>query len=91
MAASCRLSVYMKTTTIRVPSETRDRLNELARKRGAPAGEVVAALVQEADDRALLAAAEEGWERMSGDPAALEAYRAETRGLEGFDRPLPDH
>src|SRR5215218_5765235 len=32
----CRLVVYMKTTTIRVPSETRDRLNELARRRGAP-------------------------------------------------------
>jgi predicted DNA-binding protein len=91
VAASCRLPVYMKTTTIRVPSETRDRLNELARRRGAPAGEVVAALVQEADDRALLAAAQEGWERMSADPAALETYRAEGRDLEGFDRPLPDY
>jgi predicted DNA-binding protein len=81
----------MKTTTIRVPSETRDRLNELARRRGAPAGEVVAALVQEADDRALLAAAEEGWERISGDPATLAAYRAEAREIEGFDGPLPDY
>jgi predicted DNA-binding protein len=81
----------MKTTTIRVPAETRDRLNELARRRGAPAGEVVAALVQEADDRALLSAAEEGWERMSRDSGALAAYRAEGLELESFDRSLPDY
>ncbi len=81
----------MKTTTIRVAAETRDRLNELARRRGAAAGEVVAALVQEADDRALLAAASEGWERTSRDPAALAAYRADTRELEAFDATLPDY
>lgn len=81
----------MRTTTIRVPSETRDRLNELARKRGARAGEVVTALVQEADDRALLAAATASWERMSSDPAALAVYHAEGRELEGFEGPLPDY
>ncbi len=81
----------MKTTTIRVPSETRDRLNDLARRRGAPAGEVVDDLVREADDRALLAAAAEGWERMSSDPAVLAAYRADARELEGFEGPLPDY
>jgi predicted DNA-binding protein len=83
--------VKTATTTIRVPAETRDRLNELARRRGAPAGEVVAALVQEADDRALLAAAEEDWERMSRDPATLAAYRADARELEGFEGRLPDY
>lgn len=81
----------MKTTTIRVPSQTRDRLNALARRRGAPAGEVVDELVREADDRALLAAAEEGWERTFNDPAALAAYRADARELEGFDTPVPDY
>ena len=55
-----------ETTTIRVPTETRDRLNELARRRGAPAGDVVTALVAEADDRLLLAAAFEAWERTAG-------------------------
>jgi predicted DNA-binding protein len=79
----------MVTTTIRVPAETRDRLNELARRRGAAAGEVVAALVQEADDRALLAAAEQDWERVSADPVTSTAYRAETRELESFEGPLP--
>lgn len=80
----------MKTTTIRVPSETRDRLKELARRRGAPAGEVVDELVREADDRALLAAAAQDWERMSNDPAARAAYGAEAGELEGFEAPLPD-
>lgn len=81
----------MTTTTIRVPSETRDRLNDLARRRGAPAGQVVDDLVREADDRALLAAAAEDWERMSSDPAALAAYRADAHELEGFETALPDY
>ncbi|MGH2924166.1 MAG: type II toxin-antitoxin system antitoxin MazE7 [Solirubrobacterales bacterium] len=81
----------MGTTTIRVSAETRDRLRELARRRGVPAGEVVGELVQRADDRALLEAAEADWRRMSEDAAALAAYRAESRELESFDPPLPDY
>lgn len=81
----------MPTTTIRVPLKTRDRLNELARRRGARAGEVVAALVQEADERALLAAAAASWEQMSSDPALIAAYRKEGRELEGFEGTLPDY
>ncbi len=83
--------IYMKTTTIRVPTETRDRLNELARRRGAPAGEVVAALIREADDRALLADAAAGWDQIARDPAVAATYRAEARELEGFEAPLPDY
>jgi predicted DNA-binding protein len=81
----------MKTTTIRVPSETRDRLNALARERGASAGDVVADLVREADDRALLADAEESWRRLGADRKALAAYRAETSEFRGFDAPLPEY
>jgi predicted DNA-binding protein len=81
----------MKTTTIRVPSDTRDRLNALARQRGASAGEVVDELVREADDRALLAAAEESWRRLAGDRDALAAYKAETSALEGFHAALPQY
>lgn len=88
--AVCRLDVYM-TTTIRVPEETRDRLNALAKRRGAPAGEVVAELVREADDRALLADAEAGWTRLAADPHTLAAYRAETKDLGDFDAPAPDY
>ncbi len=81
----------METTTIRVPAETRDRLNDLARKWKTPAGQVVSALVEEADDRALLVAASEDWSRLTAEPAALAAYRSEVRGLEDFEAPLPDY
>jgi predicted DNA-binding protein len=84
--------IYMgKTTTIRVASDTRDQLNALARRRGAPASEVVAELVREADDRALLADAAESWRQLGADPRALAAYRAETRELHGFGAPLPEY
>jgi predicted transcriptional regulator len=81
----------MRTTTIRVAAETRDRLNELARRRGEPAGDVVAALVQEADDRALLAAAADDWRRLSTDAGAIAAYRSESSDLAAFDNSLPDY
>jgi predicted transcriptional regulator len=81
----------MKTTTIRVTSETRDRLNALARRRGAPVSEIVAELAQEADERALLADAAEGWERLAADPAALAAYRAEGEELESLEPSLPEY
>lgn len=83
--------LYMRTTTIRVTSETRDRLNALARRRGAPVSEIVAELAQEADERALLEDAAEGWERLADDPEALAAYRAESQALEGFEPLLPEH
>ncbi len=81
----------MTTTTIRVPAETRDRLNALAKRRGTPAGELVAELVREADDRALLADAEESWTRLAADPEALAAYRVETGELGGFEASLPEY
>jgi predicted DNA-binding protein len=80
----------MRTTTIRVPAETRDRLNALARRWGAPAGDVVARLVREADDDALLADAEESWARLALNEAQLNAYRTETAALDEFDAPVPD-
>jgi predicted DNA-binding protein len=81
----------MTTTTIRVPAETRDRLNALAKRRGTPAGELVAELVREADDRAVLADAEESWTRLAADAEALAAYRAETGELDGFDALPPEY
>ena len=44
-----------ETTTIRVSVRTRERLNALAAKRGTLAGDVVAELVEAADDDRLLA------------------------------------
>jgi predicted DNA-binding protein len=79
------------STTIRVPAETRDRLNALASRRGVAAGELVTELVSEADDRTLLAEAEACWERLASDDEALAAYRAESSDLRGFDSPLPEY
>jgi predicted DNA-binding protein len=81
----------MDTTTIRVPLETRDRLKALALRRGEPAGEVVAKLVNAADEEAMLAELATGFERLAGDPKALAAYRAEGEELEsGFESPAPE-
>jgi predicted DNA-binding protein len=81
----------MQTTTIRVSLETRDRLNRLARRRGSAAGELVGELVRDADDRVLLAEAEEGWARIAADRSSLAAYRAQGGDLEQFGASLPDY
>jgi predicted DNA-binding protein len=81
----------MVTTTVRIPIETRDTLNELARRRGASAGEIMAELVRREDDRALLDEAADGWRRLADHPAAIAAYRAQTDELESFDAPLPEY
>jgi predicted DNA-binding protein len=79
------------TTTIRVPIETRDRLNSLATRRGEPAGEVVAKLVSAADEDAMLAEAAAGFEKIAADPETLSAYRAESKELEsGFEASAPE-
>jgi hypothetical protein len=49
------------------------------------ANDVIEELVREADDRALLAGAEVSWRRLASNPAALAAYRHETRALTAFD------
>jgi predicted DNA-binding protein len=79
------------TTTIRVPTETRDRLNSLATRRGEPAGEVVAKLVSAADEDAMLAEVAASFETIAADPEVLSAYRAESEELEsGFETPAPE-
>jgi predicted DNA-binding protein len=80
-----------KSTTIRVPTKTRDRLKALAAQRGASASEVVAELVDDASEETLLAEAAAGFDRLAGDPEALAAYRSEVREIEdGFDAPTPE-
>lgn len=81
----------MDATTIRVPTETRDRLKALAARRGESASEVVVKLVSAADEDAMLAEVEAGFERLVSDPAALAAYRAESSEIEAaFDAPTPE-
>jgi hypothetical protein len=78
------------TTTIRVPTRTRDCLKALAARRGESASEVVTKLVSAADEEALLAAAESDFERLAADPAARAAYRAESHEIEAaFAAPAP--
>lgn len=78
------------TTTIRVPTETRDRLKALAARRGESASEVVVKLVGAADEEQMLAEIEAGFERLASDPEAFAAYRAESREIEAaFDAPAP--
>ncbi|HEX4836912.1 MAG TPA: hypothetical protein VFV03_00075 [Solirubrobacteraceae bacterium] len=78
------------TTTIRVSTETRDRLNALSARGGESAGEVVARLVHAADDDVLLADAEAALENLARDPRALAAYRSEAREIEGgFEAAAP--
>lgn len=90
----CRLLIYMAaadTTTIRVPTQTRDRLKALAARRGETASETVAQLVSAADEEAMLAEVAAGFERLASDPEALAAYRAESGEIgSGFDAPTPE-
>lgn len=79
------------TTTIRVSAGTRDRLKILAARRGESAGEVVAKLVNAADEEAMLTEVAASFERLAGDPAALAAYRAKSREIEAsFDASAPE-
>ncbi len=79
------------TTTIRVPTQTRDRLRILAARRGESASDVVAKLVSAADEEAMLTEVAAGFERMASDPAVLAVYRAESREIEtAFDAPTPE-
>jgi hypothetical protein len=79
------------TTTIRVSANTRDRLNALAAREGASAGDLIARLVRAADDDLLLADAEAAFENLARDRDAMAAYRRETGELEaGFEAPAPE-
>lgn len=79
------------TTTIRVPTQTRDRLRVLAARRGESASDVVTKLVNAADEDATLAEIAAGFERMAADPQALAVYRAESLEIEtAFDAPTPE-
>jgi|GEM_PF-1472621 len=79
------------TTTIRVPTETRDRLNALSRRRGEPAGEVVAKLVMSADEDELLAEIGAAFQSLAADSSSRAAYVEELGELEsGFEASAPE-
>jgi predicted DNA-binding protein len=79
------------TTTIRVPTQTRNRLRVLAAHRGESASDFVTKLVNAADEEAMLTEIAAGFERMAADPQALAVYRAESQEIEtAFDAPAPE-
>jgi hypothetical protein len=79
------------TTTIRVPTQTRDLLKALAARRGESASDVVVKLVSAADEETMLAEIEAGFEKLANDPSALAVYRAESHEIEAaFDAPTPE-
>lgn len=79
------------TTTIRVPTRTRDQLKALAARRGEPAGEVVAKLVSAADEESRLGEVAAEFGRLAEDPESLAAYRSESEELgSGFDARAPE-
>jgi hypothetical protein len=65
------------TATIRVTPETRDRLNRIGAARGMSAGDLVAELAAQAEDRQLLEAMERHYDRLKSDSEAREHYRVE--------------
>jgi predicted DNA-binding protein len=78
----------LTTTTIRVSNDTRERLKALSEREGRPAGEIVAKLVQAADDDHLLQDAESAFAAMT--PEMLAAYRDESHEIQtGFGDPAP--
>lgn len=83
--------MYMQSTTIRVSAQTRDSLNELCRSSGRTADSVVAELVEQAKQAALLDAAEAHWHAVAVDGTLLSLYKGEAAELEVFDSNLPDY
>jgi hypothetical protein len=78
------------TTTIRVSTDTRDRLNALRAREGESAGDIVARLVHAADDDLLLTDAEAAFENLAFDPQMLALYRSEAYEIEdGFVATAP--
>ena len=80
-----------ETTTIRVATHTRDQLRALAQRRGESASDLVAKLVDAADEETLLAEMAASFERLADDPEALAAYRTESAEIEAaFEAPAPE-
>jgi hypothetical protein len=71
------------TTTIRVRTETRERLKRLSRHRGVSTPDFLDSLVRQAEDDQLLADHEAAMDRIMADPGQAESYRAELSAWDG--------
>jgi hypothetical protein len=78
------------TATIRVRRDTREQINELAKRAGMSAPDLVGKLVEQARSDALFAAHAAAYERLREDnPALLAQIEAEDAAWERTDLTLP--
>jgi predicted transcriptional regulator len=75
------------TTTIRVPTATRERLQRLASEQSRPIGRVIDALLDDYDKRAFFAGLGEDFARLYADPEARKSYEEE---VAAWDATLKD-
>jgi hypothetical protein len=71
------------TTTIRVRSDTRERLKRLGRDRGLSTPDLLDSLVRSAEDDQLLVEHEAAMDRIMADPEQAAAYRSELGAWDG--------
>jgi hypothetical protein len=75
------------TTTIRIRSDTRERLKRLGRDRGLNTPDLLDSLVRDAEDDQLLVEHEAAMSRLMADPKQAASYRSE---LSVWDSTLQD-
>lgn len=68
------------STTVRVSTQTRDRLAALAAATGNKMSQVIDEAVTEYERQVFWQAFDDGYQRLDDDPAALAALDAERRG-----------
>ena len=73
----------MAMTTVKISTETRDKLANLAAARKRPMSEVLAEIVERERRRAFLEEANAAYARLRADPEAWADYQAEIRSMEG--------
>ena len=67
-----------RTTTLRVKSKTRDRINRLAAEESLPAGDFIDRLVEREEQERALRAMNEDFSRLRQNTEAWEAFQTET-------------
>ena len=71
------------TATIRVRSDTRERLKRLSRDRGLSTPDLLDSLVRSAEEDQLLVAHEVAMDRLIADPKQAASYRSELSAWDG--------
>ncbi len=66
------------TTTLRVRTDTRDRINRLAAEDRVAAPELIERLVEKEENERLLRGMNDDFHRLRGDPGRWTAFEAET-------------